>query len=311
MDPAMVKNLALGAIPPAFIAAVYFVALWLKRSPVMHADGSAIRAERRILLVPVVMTCAMVFTFMAVFGMPTLAPVTAFDWLPLIGVAAGFAGVIASLEGIPSFVRWTPAVGAMLFAAWASAKNPIASSWPAEQSAAYLLESMLMGVVVLAGANWLASRRPGLAPVLVLMLFAGAVTQLLVLGYFSMKVGQVAGMGASMLIAAAGVALWRKEFRLGPGGVTFIVVVTMAALGQGKLYGQASPELARVYAALAVLSVVGAALVGWGLSTKVGPRMRGAIVVVVAALPLLAGLGVAGKKWAAEQEAASESEYGY
>ena len=311
MDPAMVKNLALGAIPPALIAAVYFVALWLKRSPVGQADGSGVRVERRVVLIPVVMAATMLLTFMLVFGTPMLAPVTAFDWLPLIGVAAGVAGVIASLERAPSVVRWAPAVAAILFSAWASAKNPIANSWPAAQSAAYLLESLLAGVVVLAGATWLASRRAGLAPVLVLMLFAGAVTQLLVLGYFSMKVGQVAGMGASMLIAAAGAALWRKEFRLGPGGVTFITVMTMAALGQGKLYGQATPDLARVYAALAVLSVVSAALVAWGLPPRLGPRVRGAIVVGVAALPLLAGLAVAGKQWAAEPEAASESEYGY
>jgi hypothetical protein len=293
MDPAMVKNLALGAVPPGVLALLFFLLAWRRRP--------AERAGPALVATPIFMALAVVFTYAITFQTPRLAPLAAFDWLPIIAIAAGVAGVFAALERLPLVVRWTPAVLALLFAAWAGAKNAIATSWTPSQTGAHLLEAVVFGIVLLGAGHSLVSRRAGVMPVASLMLFAGAACQLLVLGFFSMKVGQVAGMGASMAIAALPVARWRPATRVGPGGMVFIVVMTLAALGQGRLYGQATPEFARIYTALLTLSLVGGALVAAGLGERCSARIRTTLVLGVVALPLVAGLGIAGKKWQDEQ----------
>lgn len=303
MDPGMVKNLAMGAIPPALIAGAYFAAAWRRRpAPGDDQEPRERAADWRAVATPLVMAAGVLLTYTLVFGAPKLRPSMAFQWLPYIVLAAGAAGSAATIKALPALVRWAPTAGALLFGAWASARGRIAGAWSGEMTAAHMLESLLVGAVVLAAAHATVSSRKGVAPVLVLMLFAGATCQLLILGYFSMKVGQVAGMAASMLIAAAAVSVWRPAFRLGAGGTVFVVVLALTTLGQGNLYGEAPPELARVYTALLLLSLVGTALVGLSLPERLGSKARGVALVGVAALPLLAGLGVAGKKWIGDQQ---------
>lgn len=303
MDPAMVKNLALGAVPPLVLMLVYFA--------IVHRRRGAEQAWWVGAVTPLVMALAVVVTYAIAFQMPTLSARASFEWLPIAAIAAGIAGAVASMERWPALVRWTPAVLAVLFGAWASARNLIGGSWSAAQTGAYLVEAGVTGVVLLGAGHVLVAKRAGIVPALVLMLFAGAASQLLVLGFFSMKVSQVAGMGASMMMAAVAVAFRRPTLRVGSGAMVFIVALSLTALAQGRLYGQATPEFVRIYAALLTLSLVGGALVQAWVADRWSARVRGAMVLGAVALPLVVGIGIAGAKWQADEKGGEEGEDPY
>lgn len=305
MDPGMVKNLALGAVPPALLVAAFFAAAWARRGEPRQPEA---RTDWRIVATPLVFALAVVATYWIAFGAPTLKPVASIDWLPLIAVGAGIAGAFAAAEGLPAVVRFGPTALALALAAWGSVKNLLASASKVNLVTAELLEFALASGVALAGTLYVA-RRGRIAPILLLLLFAGGACQLLVLAYANMKVGQVVGMSASMLGAALLVALWRKNFNIGAGAVVFVVVLTMAGVLQSRLYGRAAPEIGRAYGALLILAVGAAWIVEAAAPQRWPARLRASLVVIATALPLAIGLGLAGKKWMADQQADEAEPY--
>ncbi len=303
MDPAMMKNLALGAFPPMLLALVFFAAMWWKRRETdAPADGTqeARRFDWRVVVTPLALALATIVTYVVVMGMPKIPPWNAMEWMPFIALGAGIAGAIASIERLPGALRWPPAFVALVAAWWASARRPIETAWTNEQIAMELTEFVVSGMVAMA-AGVILTRRAGVLPIVMLLVFVGSASQLLVLGFHSMRQGQVVGMTAAALVGVAGVALWRRNLRIGPGAVVFGVVMVMTGLFQSRLYGQATNEMARVYTSLLIFSIVLAAMVHAGLPEK-RPGLRAALALIALAVPLAAATGFAAKNYFAEME---------
>jgi hypothetical protein len=299
MEPGMVKDLALGAVTPAVIALVYFIAAWSRR-PAPAASGGPLQTDWRLVGTPLVMAAATIAAYILILGTPQLVPVRAMEWTPLIALAAGVAGAIAAVERLPALLRWTPVLVVVVGVWWVSARSPIAHKWTLAQAAAELVEFVLAAAVAMTAAHRL-TRASGMVGVLVLTLFAGAVSQLLVFGHFSMSLGQIAGMPAAMLGAALCVSLRRRQLQIGAGGVVFVSVIALTMLLQGRLFGAGDPDVERGYASLAILALVGAALVHAGFPPRLA-RVRAAAVVATAAIPLIVSVTFAAKNWFAQGE---------
>lgn len=307
MDLAMMKNLALGAIPPAIIAGACFLPMWWKRPAAASAKADApARTDWRLVLTPLIMAFATIVTFSLVMGaLPKYPPTRAMEWMPYIALAAGLAGAVAAMERLPAVFRWLPSFVVLLGAWWASSRRLIEGTWTPEQSAIELLEFVTPGLVLLAATMVMAGRRAGVSGIIVLLVLTGSVSQFLVIGYYSLVQGQIIGMTSSMLIAALGVALWRRGLRIGPGAVVFAGVMMTTVLYHGRLYGTAGAELSRGYALLVLFSAVLGSLVHAGIPEKL-TRFRAVATVATVAIPLFIGLAYTGKNYLAEMES---SEY--
>jgi hypothetical protein len=308
MDPAMMKNLALGAFPPMLLAIVFFAAMWRKRREADGASGGTEDARRldwRVIAAPAVLAFATVVTYVIVMGMPGIPPGSAMEWMPFVALGAGVAGAIASIERLPGFLRWPPSFAVLVAAWWVSARRPIEASWTNEQIAMELMEFVVPAMVALAAALVL-TRRAGALPIVIMLVFVGSASQLLVLGFNSMRQGQVVGMTAAALVGMAGVAIWRRNLRIGPGAVVFGVVMVMTGLFQARLFGQATNEMARVYMSILIFSIVLGAMVYSGLPEK-RPVLRAVLALVAMGVPLAATTGYAARPYFAEM---GESEYG-
>lgn len=311
MDP-MVKDLAIGAIIPALVAGAALAAVWAKRLSSSVVSGNSAPTDWRVPVTPLIYGVAVAAGFAAILGVPEFMPTQVRNWLPFIAIAAGLAGAVVSLDRVPAAVRWSVVSAVLLGAGWVSLQS-MRSRLTGGQIAAEMFEFAFAGVVSLAAVSVLV-RRSRFASIIVLLIVAGATSQLLVLGFASNKIGQVAGMGASVLGPTLLIALWRPNFRLGMGAATFIVTLTLAVLFQGKLYASrdASPEgLMRVYAIVILLSPVLAAIGEVSLPVGMSPRFRALIVIGLAGLPLAAATGYAGKAYFAEKPADGVLEYEY
>lgn len=295
MDPGMIKNLALGAIPPGVLGLVVFALIWMR----VGRGGQELAGRAlvwRQAATPLVLMAGFIGTYWLLFGAPVLRPTRSTQWLPVVALGAGIAGVVASLPRAPGVVRWGLVMAALLLGGWASVKNMLAQGGMTVALVEHL-SGLVFGAVLALGALWSVSRaRRGWAPIVLLVLYCAGVSQLLVIGSYSLALGQLAGISAAVLVGMLLVSLWRPGITMGAGGVAFVVVITQVIAMQGHLYGQGEAELKRAYAYIVPLMLVAAWIAHSALGERAGSRRGAWIVVATAAAVLAIGIAGAGAK---------------
>lgn len=325
MDSEIINQLARGAIPPGVFGTLAFGALWWTatrsaRPEPESVEGrialsrlTAAREGWRLLLTPVVFAVAYIPTHLLVLGRKW-PPHAAFDWLPVIAVVALAMALVWRIPRLPVAARWALVAVGLAAIGWMSSANQIKNSWGAGRTAAYLGAFVLVGL----GAAWAMVRvsarvtipaaargdgqdagivsdpwTGGRGPVSVLLVLAPVMTasQLLVLGYESLRLGQAVGVAVAVLSGALIVSLWRRGLRLGVGGVLWPMVMAMACLYQGVLSD--GRGITKVYPLLVALSPVAVLIARRVTGAKMRPTVRTAIELAAAILPAAAAMALA------------------
>jgi len=285
MDPDTLKQVAAGAIPPGVFAALALTLVWWRRP--VEKDGPG----WRWVWGAVILAIAYIPTHLLVLRGPAWPPASAADWLPPIALLAAGAGLPAGAPRLPPLVRW-PGVGLITIAmGWMSAAGLIARSWSVREMAAHLAGFAAVSVVAALGAARVTARRPGPGPVLIVMLPVAAASQLLVLVYHSLLLGQAAGIAAAVLGGALVAGLWKRWMVLGPAGSVPPVLLAMACLFHGVLYTETDRGL--LLAGLVAASPAAAGLASMFTSRAAKGWVRFGAPLAAAALPLAAAMAVA------------------
>jgi len=294
MDPAVVKQLALGGIAPVIATAL--LCILLARSP----------ATRRSSLLSLVGVLVITLTTLALVIMPiTFKFASADNRLPwAIGIV--FAGMLVAAtlgRGIRILAPIT-LVAATGFALFSILKNstPLAIG-------AHLGAAALAGVII----SWAAAKAaspgptapagsaanrptappangPALARILVPLIGA---SQMLVLGMSSLKYAQIAGLFAAAAGGACLAWLIRRSVRIPAELAVALFLAAALVVSMGVVLGSSPLPKASLLGALVLTSMAMAAV------ATIGPlgRQRGfkawAVSIALPALPIAAGLAIA------------------
>lgn len=291
MDPAILKQLALGVVPPGLAAAALATLLW--RAHKVPATSA------RWALMPVGLGVIALLVHPIVFRVPAFPVRSAADLLTPIAVLSGFIGWGVARARPP--VALLVPLRAGLAAAFAVAcLRPMLDRWDADAALAL--------VIGFAGASALAATaldrvlepgpysdhaasidpHPGLR-LAALLVVLGAASQIVVLGFYSLRVSQGAGVFAALaggLLVAA--LFWRPRSLAGVADA--LVLPTAAAVLLGAILGQ--PERPVLLGSLLAASPVAALGIGLALRRR-KPVVRGWAAVVGAGVPALAALAIA------------------
>jgi len=292
MDPAVIKQLALGGIPPTIATAL--LCILLAKSP----------ATRRTSLFSLVGVLVITLTTLALVIMPiTFRFASADNRLPwAIGIV--FAGMLVAAtlgRGIRILAPVT-LVAATGFALFSILKNstPLAIG-------AHLGAAALAGLIIAWAAAKPASpaspaspgpstpavtapNGPALARILVPLIGA---SQMLVLGMSSLKYAQIAGLFAAVAGGACLAWLIRRSVRIPAELAAALFLAAALVVGMGVVLGSSPLPKASLLGALVLTSMAMAAV------ATIGPlgRQRGfkawAVSIALPALPIAAGLAIA------------------
>lgn len=289
MDPAVIKQLALGGIPPTIATAL--LCILLAKSP----------ATRRTSLFSLVGVLVITLTTLALVIMPiTFRFASADNRLPwAIGIV--FAGMLVAAtlgRGIRILAPVT-LVAATGFALFSILKNstPLAIG-------AHLGAAALAGLIIAWAAAKPASpaspgpstpavtapNGPALARILVPLIGA---SQMLVLGMSSLKYAQIAGLFAAAAGGACLAWLIRRSVRIPAELAAALFLAAALVVGMGVVLGSSPLPKASLLGALVLTSMAMAAV------ATIGPlgRQRGfkawAVSIALPALPIAAGLAIA------------------
>ena len=290
LDPAILRQLAMGAIPPGVASLVLFALLWRRGT---RKSGSR----------PILAALGLGLLYGAfhawLFGL-RFPPRESMDWLPLAAIAAAVGScALACLPTGDHRPRWRPSIGGAVITiavlglvGWLAAGN-LRKSWSAAETLENVGWFVLLTGLAWAGASVLAHRRPGPVAPLTLLIIAGGASQVLALAFSSLKFAQSAGIWAAFLGGAMVVAFFRRGLSLARGGVLPPVAVTAAAVFQAFLI--TSADRPRLYIGLLVLSAIGAGLgAAFPTTGGRGRRITGVLApIVLAAIPVVIGVAVA------------------
>lgn len=302
MDPTLIKQLALGIVPPAAAALLVFPLLWWRRRATAEEFAAltpptlANTRGEPLWVTPLVLGLIGVVMSPVIAGGLAWPPRAGADWLPVVAAVAAGLGITARAVRFPVIVRWVVRLLVIAGIGYLSLRAPIHNRWDAATSALWLGGFTLATAAAFWAAERHADRTRGAAGPAVLFVLVFAANQLLVLGYHSLKLAQYPGLFAAALGPVLLLALLRPRFTLAFGGVHVPVLVTAAVLAQGVFSGVVL-ETARFPVTWALLL---AASPIFALLGEVGPlgRLTGWKAALVrgglAALPALAAVGWAG-----------------
>lgn len=289
MEPAILKQLALGVVPPGLIATALFAVLWFRKP----RDGGAGPTSRlRLALTPLAIAAVYVICHQFVFSRTTFPLRDSTAWFAVIAAALGLIGSVVAAMGKAGPRALLFLLGAA-FAGWASSRLLIANWSPGEraiQLGGFAVVGAVASLAAAAAANTPGPRR-GPLPVFTLMVWVAAASQLLVLGFFSLKLSQVVGLVAAGVGGAWVIAFWRRNLELGHAGVGVVTLLTLTGVYHGTLYGGADkPYLLAGLAAASPLVWLAAAHL---LPLRSRPIIRGLIETGLTAAPTVAAIAIA------------------
>jgi hypothetical protein len=252
MDPAILKQLAIGALVPGFLSTLLFALAFLVRQP---ADARTRTPLQRLALLaslvlpPLALTIVYLISHPIVFGLPQ-SLTGSFNRLPIAAALAAPLGLLW-LFSIPAAIRW-PATIATLIALPISIGSPM-GHWndPARLSILTIASFALLASISIAASTRLATKTKGTTSALLLLIPAAGASQLLVLGFHSLSLAQVAGIAAATAGGALAISLIRPNFSLRTAAAPIAVFTTFAML-QGVLFTET--PYAPLLAALIALS---------------------------------------------------------
>ncbi|MCA9286478.1 MAG: hypothetical protein KDA22_14735 [Phycisphaerales bacterium] len=232
MDPAILRQLALGAIPPAIAGALVLGALVVR-----HEDTLCRRLLRA--LPALVVGCGVLGMHALLFGPPVFPATSALGWLPwlTLGVGAAAFGAALPKRGRALLLAAVVLIG-LAVGAWLSARTLLANAWDARSAAGHL-GAMAAGAALFVGGLLVVLRLPGAVGLLGACMTLGGASQLAVLGHHSLTIGQFVGIFAAFCGGGVVAALVRRNVRLGSAATITIGVATALASFQAFLYGDA------------------------------------------------------------------------
>lgn len=199
MDRELFLQLLRGIIPGAFIGCAFILELFWKSRPTQLDQPSP-----RQIFAPVFIALALVGSF--AFAFPLRTPSGLFDWLGWMPIPLALIGIAITLA------PWR--IGAIFIALFGLAAALLFA--PRAEWTGVDLKSFTLAIFASSGAAALVhpvwERRP-LLLFAVATIAAGGMSQVLILGFHALKLGQVAGIGASMLGGMAVAALLMVRLR--------------------------------------------------------------------------------------------------
>ncbi len=307
MDPALIAQLAKGALIPGTLALAALLVLWWKRKgPIDRArdfsEHGMVRpaAGDRLWATPLVFGGTYLITHAVLFEGFTLPPKSAFDWIAPLALAVTVLGALGQRVRFFPPARWALRATVLAIFAFLSASTLHAIKDNTLAKAMWAGAFALASCAAFWGAERTADRSRGPEAAVMLMVWAVAANQILALTYHSLRISQVAQVSAALCGAAMVVGIFRRPFSLGLGGAHVPVMLTAAAIFQGVLL--ATPPLYRfVYPALLTLSLVLAGVATFGKLGRV-QGVKGALLRIgLMLLPLLAAGALAAKEKLSEE----------
>lgn len=284
----IIKQLALGVVPPGVLALVLFALLWRRR------DWSG--TWRRSALTSLGMGLGFVPLAALIYGGLKFPPVAADQWMVPIAVLLALTGVVVALASsraaalcfrVPLLVLF-----ALVSAPWLARTMLNSSADPGPFKALLIIAGFVaLSLSTLRASEKLHERLSGPLPVFLTLTLLGAMSQILILAYSGLKLGQGVGIFAAMLGAALVVSFFRPSLTLRGGALDLPVLASTTFFFQGFVRADTVPS-ALVYVVLVAISP-------WlALAPDVGPLARvkgwkgGLLRVVLASAPLLAALAM-------------------
>lgn len=320
MDPMLVRQLMLGAIPPGLGAALLFALLW--NLALRRREAAAGVPFWLYVLTPLLLGMGLAAMHPLIVGPYRFPPASADQSFWILGLVAGATGSIAALalRARPAgtltarrvlVVSFLLSASLGVFAAWMGSRTVLPRSsgvWIAGHLGGH---AVLAGIFGAAGA-WIATRETQRLGIITLLVLASGASQLLVVGQSSLKLGQMSGVVAALLGG-----LLVATFRLRPTNLGAPVAITLlgfsaAAMYQGTIFGNAPEPRGLLFGGLLVLgSLLAAAFSGSWFGPKVSALSgwkRGVVLMALTGLCVAAGLGTA---LATQPPPQAEAEYDY
>ncbi|MDX2018503.1 MAG: hypothetical protein SFY95_12800 [Planctomycetota bacterium] len=307
MDPAQIKMLATSTLPPLLLALAVFVPIWWRRrgepTPISPAntEGDPRWAA------PVVLGLAGIAVPWIALGAVKLPPKAAAEWIPIFAAVGLALGLLATRVRFGAVVRWLVRGLVLLAAGGAPMWRRFADESSRTEAIAWTVGFAMVMAVVWWALERSVDRVRGAGGPGVLLVFAFGASQVLVLGYYSVSLAQIAAGLAAALGVAMVMGLLRPRFTLAFGGVHAVVLVVGPALLQGMLFGQATMPV-WWFAPAVLASPLMALLADAPMFAKLTGWKAAALRVGLASIPMLAGVGLAAATYQFP-DAASEYQY--
>jgi hypothetical protein len=279
MDRELFFQLLRGAVPGGVAGALLILAFFWRNRP--DAEGTT---SKRVIVALVTLGALLIAAFAIAF--PLRVPSSLFDWFGWIPVVLTMIGIGVALA------PWRVAAGVIgLFGVLIGMCFAPASAWSsADLKSIGLAVALCVGCAAFTHPVW--RQRPMLL-LIVSMMAAGGMSQVLVLGFHALKLGQAAGIGASMLGGmAAGMLIVHLRQRVVPAVlplVSMAVLFSAAALAQGPVVTETKFDWALV---LLLASVPGAATGAVWLMQRKGVIAQWITTLILAGGPIVVAMGI-------------------
>lgn len=289
MDPSMMKQLAIGTIPPGLVGVMVLIFWWWRE----RSDPSTRHWARS--LGAAALGLAFVPISALVLGKLSFPPTSGSQWVPWFGVVGAIAALVAARWSGNAALVWGVRIVAVLVVGWVSVRGQGQAGWSDAQVAEALAGFAVLTLVVLAMFDRVLGARPTersmIVPTFVAMTMLGGIAQVLVLGFFSLALAQAAGVAAALTGGVLVGSLWKRDVIARRGMLDAPLVLGSAMLLHGYLFGDA--ERPWLFVGLLAASPLAAVVARAALPSKWRAWKRGVIEVAAGFAPVAVAVGIA------------------
>lgn len=289
MDPSMMKQLAIGTIPPGLVGVIVLIFWWWR-----ERGGASTRRWARSLGAAALGLAFMPISAL-VLGKLMFPPTSASQWVPWFGVVGAIAALVAARWSGNAALVWGVRLVAVLVVGWVSVRGQGQAGWSDAQVAEALAGFAVLTLVVLAIFDRALGARPTersmIVPAFVAMTLLGGIAQVLVLAFFSLALAQAAGVAAALTGGVLVGALWKRDVIARRGMLDAPLLLGSAMFFHGSLFGDA--ERPWVFIALMAASPLAAMVARAALPSKWREWKRAVLEVAAAVVPVAVAVGLA------------------
>lgn len=301
MEDGLLTKLAVGTLVPGVVGAgVLMGAWWRHRGPapeltdepvggVPLGSSKIVRGDEPFWVMPALVSVLAAIMIPVITEARAFPPKGAEEWLPFVALAAGALELATRGARFPAWLRWALRAVLLMAIAAACARNMLHGSWTSPSTALWIGGFALVTMAATLVLERVLERTRGFTAPALLLIIVGGASQVLAIGYSSLKLGQSAGVVAAALAAATGVALVRRRFSLAFGGTFAVVAIVAAAVLAGNI-------TTHTRQALYTSAIAAAALLPGLTLLKPLSRLRGwkrfLVLFTLAGLPIAGALAV-------------------
>jgi hypothetical protein len=304
MEEGLIVKLAIGALVPGTIATGVLGAVWWhhRRTATQLNDtagAATIESQGEPFWVMPALTASLAAAMIPILTEATAFPPAAADeWLPFVAIGAGALELLTRHQRFPTWLRWTLRAILLALIAAACARNLLRNSWSAGTGAMWIAGFISLSLAATRVLELVLSRTRGITAPALLLIIVGGASQILAVGFSSLKVGQAVGVVAAVVGAACAVAIIRPRFSLAFGGSFVAVAITATGLFCCSI--TANDRLAHNGRVALYIACIAAATLLPGLIllrplASLRAWKRSIAVLLLAGLPTALALAVAGK----------------